>query len=284
MDRRRACRLGSYAFADRHGVFGCHVIVRVGPSTVCDGVGCFATRFLPKGTPVTVYAGRARKTIRGLSDRDLAYTYTRAAPYGDNIVGYRDKRRLNGRGVAQLTNDAVHPEVTGRTNNCILLQRPCDGRVYLVADADIRPGEELLVSYHISYWTYRAASPELPQHVRSWAARHAGVESALAGPPLFCKSIERYHGTRRVHARVSDDGLRVCISEGGREWDLLEYTLLYERPSATPGCACNCALKKRSVRKCQVLLQLSSTRRVAAWRCSQCQMVDFLLLDSPSHH
>lgn len=196
-DGPRRCRLGSFAFADAHGVCGSARVVRLGRSRVCDGRGLFAARFLPRGTPITRYHGRVVRAaaLRRLGPDESLYVYELAGG-ARCIVGALFP--APGEGLGQLANDAVHPEVTFRDNNAHFSELP-DGRVYVTALRDIRPGEEILASYHISYWLHWAerddalrASPTL----REWARVHRRAERMLQRLYGGECNIEDYHGRR----------------------------------------------------------------------------------------
>jgi hypothetical protein len=313
-DRRRGCRLGSYAYAERYGVHGCRRILEVRRSTVCDGVGLFATRFLPKDTPITYYSGWARSSERCLSERDMAYTFMLSPR--SFLVGHRGMRRLLRRrgGVAQLANDSICPELTGRVNNCrfeVLDEDQClkRKRVFLVADADIRPNEELLVDYHISYWIGMAEAVankrnQLPEEVHAWALCQGAIQKRLT-EVTGAQCIEAYHGVTSVPSStsLSSPTRNNNDASSGVARGIATYTLFFEggrvRPSALVDdhdddghredvtknrCSCRPSTRPR-LATCEVLLtRFPSTARPdgaadathVAWRCTRCStMVGF---------
>lgn len=171
--RPRGPRLGSIEYADvcdqQIDSKNAPPLVRVGPSTVCDGLGIFATRSIPKCTPVTAYPyvlKTDRIAARTRSNRtDLGNDYAYQWPNGDVLDAHptllkqcsnRNNRDHHTWGVAHLANDAVHPELTGKTNNCVFYAverlRPNDShRLFLVTSRAVRKGEELLVSYSLHH-------------------------------------------------------------------------------------------------------------------------------------
>jgi hypothetical protein len=195
----RSTRFGSSAYADRHGGLG-GTSVRLGRSTLCDGVGVFAARFAPRGAVLTAYAGTFVEPDAVISEADQAYAYqfSDACAAGLVIVGERNPDVLAGRGIAQLANDAISDEVTGRTNNCAFHEESTDGgrpRLYLVARRDIRCGEELLVPYYLGYWIPRSADASLPAKIRAWLACHRAVDTTVR---RFGVKIAEYHGIEHV--------------------------------------------------------------------------------------
>jgi hypothetical protein len=86
-------------------------------------------------------------------------------------------RRGAPRGLGHLLNDALHPSVTGRDNNCEFAFRgqasgSRSGRAvaFLRATRPIGAGEELYVSYHVSYWAGRQLGPAAPAHLGTFCA------------------------------------------------------------------------------------------------------------------
>jgi hypothetical protein len=195
----RATCFGSTGYADRHGVLGSADVVRVARSTVCDGLGVFAARFVPAGAVITWYAGRvvSRPVATALTALEQSYVYeirrdgSRATTC---ILGESSRAQLLGRGVAQLANDAIDPEVSGRANNCEFVERVSKGkvRVYLAATRDVRAGEELLVPYHLGYWLPRAGDEGLPRNVRTWLECQARIQARLQA--ALGVTIAEYHG------------------------------------------------------------------------------------------
>lgn len=81
-------------------------------------------------------------------------------------AGTRHRRRYLW-GCANLANDAIHHEVTGRHNNCKLAEHQ-DGRIYLVTTRHVRKDEELLVPYSLDYWMTRASRPTWTADMKEW--------------------------------------------------------------------------------------------------------------------
>lgn len=160
-------------------------LVDVRRSRVCDGVGVFAARSVPAGTVMTAYPyvlrGRRRSPRRPST---AAYEYE-WKPDGTTLDG---NPALVGErcGVAHLANDAIHREVTGRDNNCDFVEDrgdPKRPRLHLVTTRAVRRGEELFVSYCLSYWLGRERDKTVPEDLRRWIACHRRVTEGL--PNLF---------------------------------------------------------------------------------------------------
>jgi hypothetical protein len=146
------------------------------------------------------------------------------------IIGERVP--LDGDGVAQLANDAIHPELTGATNNARFEEREEEkgvNIVYLVADTDIEPGQEILVEYHISYWIALRFHERVPPSISEWCHAHAQVQEALKRKGVIT-CIEAYRG---VQTRDDEE------VPGVHMVGVAEYLVL---------------TKRRKVRECQVLL------------------------------
>jgi SET domain len=276
-------KLGSWAYADAYGVHGDDSIVKVLPSNVCEGNGLFSTRRISKGTPITRYHGRivGSKEYQTLTPLETAYTYmivqkTRKV----YLVGYKNVDELAGKGVAQLANDAIHHELTGLHNNCRFEER--GHRVYLVAKRDIAPNEELLVSYHISYWieTVRyqhvGVCIALPDHVRFWISCHLALEDLLR-KRLHRKKLEidAYHG------------LRTDVNENKETIGVVTYSISLNS-SAEPTsdccrCKCKCLSSTAMVRWSLLLKKDEHDNETAAakvthvsYKCSTCNMDEFV--------
>lgn len=274
-NRKRSCRIGSFLYADTYGVYGDATIIQLGPSSVCKGLGVFATRTIPKGTPITRYHGELVKHVKPACSEtyymDCAYTYQLSSGKGF-IIGARDMSRLKGRGVGQLLNDAIDPDLSGRKNNCEFCER--GSRVYIVASRNISPGEELMVDYSISYWISMAREPallhppasSLPPEVKRWAAVHRSVEDAL----------KRVYGSQtEIYTYDSGTPLLGSGDDGGGDAHL-SYTVLVKkgRPlAAVWGCGCKSYPDRR---KCAVLLGRGDTGQDrVSWRCRSCDMAGF---------
>lgn len=126
-----------------------------------------------------------------------------------------------GRGFGHMFNDAVHTEATGRRNNCCFVFRssssspspfppphPCaDQRAYayLRTTRHVRAGQELLVPYHVTYWSERAPalakqqqqqSKRVPKRMVDFCARMGRISKRLLDrhPPLV---MDDYRGRGR---------------------------------------------------------------------------------------
>lgn len=176
-------------------------IVRVANSEICDGLGLFAQRCIPRGSYITAYAGRritnAEKTIDTRSDvkrtRDYDYVIDDDGITLDGTVP--GSAWWSSHGVCQIANDAIDRCVTCKDNNCefrevdVQVSESCSKtRVFLVASRDIQKDEELLVSYSLGYWLGRAkyrkssSSIDLTQKysdVLEWLNCHLEVQNIL---------------------------------------------------------------------------------------------------------
>ena len=125
-------------------------IVYIGKSKICNGFGIFAKKNINKGDIITWYYGYIVKSnnsntnIKYLMDYDILNEKT-------TLVGISDINKIKyGKGVAQLANDAICIELTGKKNNSYFTQR---GRyILLIASTNINKNDEILVPYGIDYW------------------------------------------------------------------------------------------------------------------------------------
>jgi hypothetical protein len=176
--------------------------VRVGPSHICNGVGVFAVQACPKGTVMTAYPfvrqGHRKVVRQGRRNNDYAFqrsdgTAIDGHPQVLSKATFYLKRRKRGDhhmwGVANLANDAIHPELTGRTNNCDFVEM--GSRVYLATSQAVAAGEELLVAYSLSYWMDRAQNEAWTPQMREWLGYQVRVRDALR--PLHVE-LDEYLG------------------------------------------------------------------------------------------
>lgn len=206
------------------GLGNAGAVVELRRSTVCDGWGVFAATDIPANTTVTRYDGRLCSTIKGLDVEDAVYAYV-FAPRADAgrgggettcmyIIGQRDASAANvtERGIGQFLNDAIHPEITGRKNNCRFVES-ADYRLYIATKRPIRAGEELLVSYHLSYWIGLLRKPRLlrklriPRELVDWTRCHKNVEDLLRRQLHRGISLDAYIGVRLVNDDDETKGL-----------------------------------------------------------------------------
>ena len=162
--------------------------VELRASTVCDGLGVFATRDIDRGVCVTAYAGTLVRDESWYARADYALQVND----GWTLVGESDPAALSPAGIAQMANDVIHFELTGLRNNC---EFQIDGTVaYLRTTRAVRADEELLVDYHISYWLGRTSKRQrLAKETRTWLRCHKRVVGALER--LGC-TVEGYLGER----------------------------------------------------------------------------------------
>lgn len=292
--KHRATCMGSFEFADKYGVHGCPKMIVVDRSKICDGIGLFAQRFIRKGTPITRYCGRSTADHKRLTSVELSYTYMLCKRSGRRtyIVGNRNLKKLSGRGVGQLANDAIHVEVTGQRNNCVFIER--GNKVYVAAKRDIYPGEELLVSYHISYWisTVRAAddvAKSLPGSVLFWINCHKELEDLLRKHLVHEHTvcIEDYIGVieQEKQSEKEKDGIAEYLISLVRERPSPSQTTFYE--SMVPHCNCLVCPKVITRWQIQVTSKLelnvnNSSEEVLSTRlccrCVTCEQKDFVHL------
>lgn len=157
---------------------------RVASSSVCQGRGVFATEPIPQGTVITPYSGalyRFPHPFLRISPSPYLYIYADERWVIDGDEEPSEKWMCGGH--AQLANDAVHPDVTRKTNNCVLRELHSNEQneepdicnmhacLYLVAARDVEQGEELLVAYGLEYWL---------------------SDSCCSRPPIPCGSFWRY--------------------------------------------------------------------------------------------
>ena len=116
------------------GTFFKSPLVELRPSTVCSGVGVFATTHLPRGSYVTAYAGRCRakekeknKVDSDASEGSGKFDYIYECLNGLTIDGAVPEAKRSywmRHGVAQLANDALFPDLLqkGLSNNCRFME------------------------------------------------------------------------------------------------------------------------------------------------------------------
>lgn len=172
--------------------------VELRASTVCAGLGVFATRDIARGVCVTAYAGALVQDESWYGQADYALQVND----GWTLVGHSDPSTLSPAGIAQMANDAIHPELAGVRNNCDFM---IDGTsAHLRTTRAVRAGEELLVDYHISYWLGRSSNPSLAKETRAWLRCHKRVVRALER--LGC-TVDGYVGEREP----AEDGIGVFV-------------------------------------------------------------------------
>ena len=102
-------------------------------SSTIHAAGCYTTRAIRKGGRVCEYDGpRMSKQEADLRYADRFVTY---------LFGYGDRNMvIDGFGTAMFMNHCCEP-------NCETEER--DGRIFVIALRDIRPGEELTYEYNL---------------------------------------------------------------------------------------------------------------------------------------
>lgn len=170
--------------------------VEVKCSGMCGaGSGVFARCAIPRGSFVTPFDGRLIPAHTRVQSRTWDYEYQMA--HGGHLVPAMTRRA--GHGVGHLLNDAIHPDVTGMSNNCYFHER---GRasLWVRTRRDVAADEELLVAYGFQYWSERYCNMTLDPRVRRWCMLQHAMDRLLA----TC-TIEEYLGCDRTGAtyRVS---------------------------------------------------------------------------------
>ncbi len=125
--------------------------VEVKQSLICKKkgqLGVFALKSFDPGDPITEYASYYKQP--GKVGRGNAFLMSGPDGVKSVVVGIRRLKNLDGRGVAQLANDALCVRLTKSVNNCDFIE--FSRKVYLVATREIACGDELLVSYGWEYW------------------------------------------------------------------------------------------------------------------------------------
>ena len=206
----------------------------------------FVTRDVPARCALTFYEGsltsppdRKMKPAPAQEGQD-DYDFEIPAPYapagedGWIMEGMKPRqsgaaaveRTLWGRGLAQMVNDAIHPEATGRSNNCDFVFFSCDDGttcdIFVVTNRAIPAGTELLAPYGLTYWlarTDRFCVPEVVAEANKRGDRHGGKRTNTDKknkPPDSAARCRRVWTWLRCHQRVSDVLRRVGV-------EVLEY-------------------------------------------------------------
>lgn len=185
--------------------------VRIGKSKLPGaGRGLFATRWLPEGTYVTAYPGPL-VDYKSISNRTRAATkyhrkvqlYELEIVNGTTALMFRPDPDDLTKGIAHMANDAIHPEVTGFSNNCDFIQdENCN--VYLCTTRNVRRGEELLVDYLLPYWTSYKRPPKL---ISKWLEGVRKIQKTLNTMDV---ELEQYMGNDEF--QIHDPHLRVLCN------------------------------------------------------------------------
>lgn len=224
-------------------------LVCVAPSSVCEGRGVYATTFIPKGSFITAYAGSSRgpycpstRSITKTEDCADGYDYLYECSDGmviDGAVPEGQRCRWMQLGVAQLTNDAIHKELHGDKNidnnvafaevNLNLREdagglvsndnrNPKKIRVYIVAMRDIKPGEELLCAYGMSYWLHKYSNHisgqfRLPLNTANWLSCHYSILKTMRQAFVVQKKDWDQKVYMREYVGVTEDGIAEYVMD-----------------------------------------------------------------------
>lgn len=127
--------------------------VYIKKSSICSGLGIFASKNICKGDIISWYYG---KVVKCKKLKHKKYKYNKnIIKYNcinkkEYIIGISDLKNLKGKGLAHIANDAIYFGLTGKTNNSYFIY---DGKyVLLLAYRNINKNEEILVSYGLEYW------------------------------------------------------------------------------------------------------------------------------------
>lgn len=150
------------------------------------GYGVFAARDLPKGTPVTFYAGQLYTAQHPLAKQhaksDYVYEFNDGVHMVDGLWQDPNGPWWTRHGIGHMLNDNIHVHATGLKCNAYFAEvemldkftQQRIKRVIIVTMRDVARGEELLVSYSLGYWLYRikkeksGACEELGGSTREW--------------------------------------------------------------------------------------------------------------------
>jgi hypothetical protein len=109
--------------------------------------------------------------------------------------------------VAHIANDAIHPEVTGFSNNCEFIQKKKGEteEVYLCTSRKVKRGEELFVDYLMPYWI----NGKHPHSAMSkWLKKARRIQYTLKAMGV---RLEQYMGGDEYE--IVDPDLRVFCGE-----------------------------------------------------------------------
>lgn len=188
--------------------------VELRPSSISGaGEGVFARTAIPAGAFVTPFDGRLVPMHTCETSKTWDYEYQMA--HGAHLVPSLTKRA--DRGLGHLLNDAIHADVTGRSNNCKFheLDR---ATLWVRTRQAVAAGDELLVPYGFQYWCSRARDARLSEHVRDWCTLQCATNLHLMRVP-GCEIVEEYLG---------------CDGTGSK------YSILRRTASGAPLSQCDC--------------------------------------------
>lgn len=143
--KKSALKYGNLVPKTDKNFFKCNVVVK--QSTVCNGVGVFANKIFQRFSYITSYHGEL------VDPHVSSHMNNRYAVDYDNekvLIGENRLPLLLGKGVAQLTNDAICVGVTGKSTNCQLVH--AGDTIYIQSTRRIEKGEELFCAYGWNYW------------------------------------------------------------------------------------------------------------------------------------
>lgn len=256
------------------------------PSHVCGGLGVFAKCDLSPGSFVTAYAGVQTTEAEGGLDARGGRGTRRAPPFLNTGYVYvtDDGTALNGarpgnsrwtrHGLAQMANDAIDADLSGRNNNCEFREfraagaatrtrAPC-WRVYLRTTRSVKAGEELLVSYGLDYWLHPLRQPQtpacrdflasLPSDTLHYLCCHLAVERCLAEHVSGLK-LTQFHGYTSSSSSATDG------TDAGIE---MIYIVTFDAADDADDPAHDPAHAARDGRRCCVCLS-EDGRRCARW-------------------
>lgn len=183
-------------------------MVELRPSGVCNGLGVFALVDIPANTDATRYDGVRIRDVDLKGDAAYALELGKGWTLDGTVVRADEPHN----GLAQMANDAIHPEISGTVNNC-RFRTTSDG-AFLRTVRRVAAGEELLVPYCLPYWLYRRNFPSLPPKLTYWLRCHHAIvkcvmrcgfevhEYVSSRDVSPVRSAFRYAGTLRKRKRT----------------------------------------------------------------------------------
>jgi hypothetical protein len=251
-----------------------HPLICIAPSTVCDGLGLFAVADIPANACLTAYAGRhCLRDHDVIDDEGTTGRYKYKCTDGTIIDAEQPAQcDVLQHGIAHLANDAIHETVTGRSNNCLLVERQCAQlahyglpsrinhlghiiktftRVYLITTTPVAQGEELLTPYCIGYWLTRDPAT-YPPGLQHFLHCHNRVQSMLQ-QQFSCATltisdfIDYVPPPRLITPPMGEDMSEATLDQNDDNGNIKTISMHYEicglddtHISDLPGSACTC--------------------------------------------
>lgn len=126
--------------------------VYIKKSNIYSGLGIFAKKNINKNEIISWYYIKVNKHKK-LKNK---YKYNKYIIEYISIIKkkclieFNDYKKLKGKGLAQLANDAIYFGLTGKNNNSYFIK---NGKyIFLLAYNNIKKDDEILASYGMNYW------------------------------------------------------------------------------------------------------------------------------------